>query len=361
MHISSFITPLLWMKAIAFTLQLYFQHQNLNPAILLSYVINLLVIFTIYIILIRSTKNLPLQIKPLKHYVYVTMLITYIGLVFYTFNELNKLPHIGTLASLQKYDVRLGIVMQLGTAVLPALAILLSLNARGKHGTRFYLMMLTINNSYIAYCFLSKQLIIPVFVIMVVFRNHLQIGFIGRLLFGGAIGFLLFTLYAERGTGDETTIFFILERIMFRFVGLNETAVIIDYLMQNQPFLETNLRSAAMKITREVYGRSDQIGIAPGFFGFFIIQYGYILGSGLLIVYLYGLSLFAQVSNSKYGLYPLNTLLYYVMLLSSLHFMLDGTPSFITGTSGNIFFYLLCVMILLAFFIKLSAPRKFAK
>lgn len=258
----------------------------------------------------------------------------------------------------------IGILFKISTTICPALAFSVmtirpnSASAIVSLGAAFFVSL------QMSILFLTKQPLVPyILMLFYVLSGSLKavtlkvklasiIALIGLL-------FVFQLIYSERVSGDYSFTFVtLIEQLIFRVILIPELVVIIA--SDTVPLFTANMSEFFIHVTDNVYGYdSKYIGIAPGYAGFFILNYGYLFG------YLFSLFLMFFVSriiivckNDHY----FGRILYFMISIDLLHLITDGNPSIITSTSGSKFFYALilgvCVIFLKEMIYKRSGYLK---
>lgn len=148
-------------------------------------------------------------------------------------------------------------------------------------------------------------------------------------------------IYILRGTSDDLSS--IINAAVFRFPLIIEIKEILNYTMIHGGFWNFDMKSLTESITFNIFGYNPYyIGIAPGYVGFFLSNFGWL---GFFFSISFPLIFFFCIHGLlNGGVY--SVLLYFFVILEFIPFFIDGNPTFYTSTSGNLLFYFLLIMLL---------------
>lgn len=311
--------------AIAFQLIIAFSNSSLNLA---SFVLILFHVVVINFFLSRLVSFKDIKgIKPTKIY-----LLVYFTFLVFSLLEIKNWELRGSLSQVQELP-RLGLIVKMVTTILPALLLLW---IRTRNFT-FYSMFLLYSIVVIvaASHVWSKSLILPVALITIILFKKKK----SLLLLGGFMILLVFSfIYMNRGEELSN----VPRLILYRFPGINEFQVILSYIQENLIFDWWNSEgNSVSRITENVFGYTTfKIGIAPGFYGFFVLYFS-IFSIPVCVSFLYLLNHISKILRSRGNLGILIINLWTFELLS---FMMDGVPHFIYSTTNAILFKFLLLI-----------------
>jgi hypothetical protein len=267
------------------------------------------------------------------YYLLLILFLFCIGLVIYS-------PSLSGASTLNaSRDVAgLGIMFKLATTIIPALSFtILTIYPKAKIAY-FSIILSLLVSCYGAAVFLTKQPIFPYLLFGIALFPYLK----GKLKLACAFIFIALLMvvvfiYVNR-EGETLSVLFIVERIVFRFPLILELGHIIEYLTDSDALWEFNSRLITGEITDKVFGYNPKaIGIAPGFIGYFIINFGYIFPVFLFLFLFYFLASLNLFKNNN----VLDRLFYFLIVCEFLSFFNDGSLTFYTSTSNGMFFYFL--------------------
>ena len=207
--------------------------------------------------------------------------------------------------------------------------------------------------------FLTKQPLVPyVLLFLYVFMGKskaisLKIKLASIIALIGLV-FTFQLIYSGRVSGNYSlTLIPLFNELIFRVILIPELVVILA--SDTAPLFTTNMHEFFVHVTENVYGyNSRYMGIAPGYAGFFILNYGYFFGylfSLILMFFVYRILVFCKKD------YYFGRLLYFMISIDLLHLIIDGNPSIITSTTGSRFFYALIFGVCVLFFKNLISNR----
>lgn len=260
---------------------------------------------------------------------------------FFCISKLPSFDEAMTLNGSQQVQ-GVGLIFKSGTTLLPALVFSLVTLYPRKTLSYFLLFYVLIISSVIGAAFLSKQPFLPYILFLAVLykSNNIKIKVIVFILMSLLIFSLVF-VYTKRG--EDASFLNILDKVIFRFILLQETQKIINFIYENGALFIFDIKTLMSSITSIIFEHdSNVIGVAPGYIGFFVSNFN-IFGLFLLIIFTIWINI---IINGLRAPLFYDRFVYYLVVCELLSFFVDGNPSIITSTSNNILFYVIMLMII---------------
>lgn len=334
-------------------------HVLFEPPKLISYVyfVLALMLLTCYLLL-----NSIIFTKPLQKIIYIDSKWSYIApttilaggavLIYSVVKEIIvPLP----LSSLQHIN-NLGIAYKAACTILPVVAICVLESNLSRNFKIFIFLSCIIASGAVSVFVLSKMPLAPYFLYFIYFALTGKLPVRNLIIFALFLLPPVFAIYDLRAgeNGEEANI---LTLIVYRVPLLIEMQNVIIWTLNNSPMFDFNVFEAPLRITKDVFEGDEYTGIAPSYLGYFIIQFGFVLG----IVFSSLFALFVAKFTSSFNRANLiDKIIYYSWSIELFHFFLDGSLTFYTSTNSGAFFWGLLLLSVARLFsrIVVNVPKR---
>ncbi|WP_147386082.1 hypothetical protein [Pseudoalteromonas sp. MSK9-3] len=247
----------------------------------------------------------------------------------------------------------IGLLFKFGTTFVPAL----TLAAYTLYPKEFKTLLIVIiglfTSSYLSGVFLTKQPLFPfVLFVLAIFNRQ---GKRQKAIIIACIVFLFSVVFFVYQTRDaEVTFEKIVYNILFRFVTFLETFHIVHYIYDFGPFYDFNYSSTNSRVTEDVFNRnSNNIGIAPGYIGYFLVSYGFFGILGMLVFAIVVVIICRLLASQN----VFERVLYFIVVCEFIPFFNDGVPSFYYSTSNAALFYLMLFSLFFVLYVRFLRKR----
>jgi len=265
--------------------------------------------------------------------------------IFYYFKDAQGI--FGLKMFVQSGYSNVGFIYKIASTILPALLIYLLFHVDKGLFEYFLIFLIIFALLTVTFYFLSKTPVIVLLLLPWILRKKIPKLYLILISAVGLFGWLMVAFIRESIGNEELTIFDAFFDILFRIPNWYEFVLLLEKfdLSTNVTLLNYN-----EIITMEVFGyTSSGTGLATTFLGTLYIFFGYFafLIAPIFIIILKSI---LDVLAKKGG--KIACIFFYILLLDYAPFIMDGNPSFLTGTNNYAAFWLLNICLLFFIFLR---------